>query len=141
MATITGAHAVIYSRDAEADRNFLRDVVGFPFVDVGHGWLIFALPPAEVAVHPAGAGEGHELYLMVDDVDEFISSMTARGVSCSAPRDLRWGLLTHVQLPSGGRLGVYQPRHARPKKRQAGHRRLAGPGQKSARTASRRTKG
>jgi len=114
MAKITGAHAIIYSRDAEADRSFLRDVVGLPFVDVGHGWLIFALPPSEVAVHPADTGETHELYLMVDDVNEFTSSMAARGVACSDPRDLRWGLLTQVQLPSGGTLGVYQPRHARP---------------------------
>jgi hypothetical protein len=114
MVRITGAHAVIYSRDAEADRAFLRDVIGFPFVDVGHGWLIFALPPAEVAVHPEEGGEAHELYLMVDDVSEFMSTMSARGVVCSAPRDLRWGVLTDVQLPSGGTLGVYQPRHARP---------------------------
>jgi catechol 2,3-dioxygenase-like lactoylglutathione lyase family enzyme len=142
MPKITGAHTIIYSRDAEADRAFLRDVVGLPFVDAGHGWLIFALPPAEVAVHPADAGEAHELYLMVDDVDEFISSMAARGVACSPPRDLRWGFLTQVQLPSGGKLGVYQPRHARPmSQKQAGQRRLAGPGKKSARQISRRTKG
>lgn len=114
LVKITGAHAVIYSSDAEADRAFLRDVVGFPFVDVGHGWLIFALPPAEIAVHPAESGEAHELYLMVDDVSEFTSSMAARGVTCSAPQELRWGVLTQVQLPSGGKLGVYQPRHARP---------------------------
>jgi hypothetical protein len=114
MAKITGAHAILYSRDSEADRSFLRDVIGFPFVDVGHGWLIFALPPAEVAVHPADGDERHELYLMVDDVGEFISEMTARGVACSEARDLRWGVLTQVTLPSGAKLGVYQPRHARP---------------------------
>jgi catechol 2,3-dioxygenase-like lactoylglutathione lyase family enzyme len=114
MAKITGAHAIIYSRNAEADRGFLRDILGFPFVDVGHGWLIFGVPPAEVAVHPADDDESHQLYLMVDDVHAFISSMAARGVACSAAQDLRWGLLTQVTLPSGGTLGVYQPRHARP---------------------------
>ena len=126
MAKITGAHAIIYSRNAEADRGFLRDVLGFPFADVGQGWLIFGLPPAEVAVHPADDGESHELYLMVDDVHAFMSSMAARGVACSAARDLRWGVLTQVTLPSGGKLGVYQPRHARPttqrRSRPAGHR-------------------
>jgi hypothetical protein len=114
MHKIIGSHAIIYSRDSEADRSFLRDVIGFPFVDAGHGWLIFVLPPAEVAIHPADADEGHELYLMVDDVSEFISAMAARGVACSEARDLRWGVLTQVTLPSGGKLGVYQPRHARP---------------------------
>ena len=140
---IFGAHVIIYSRDAEADRAFLRDTLGFSSVDAGHGWLIFALPPAEVAVHPAEADEAHELYLMVNDVSDFTESMAARGVACSALRDLRWGLLTHVQLPSGGKLGVYQPRHVRPtpQKRQAGPRRVAGPGKKSARATDRRTKG
>lgn len=143
MAKITGAHAIIYSRDAEADRAFLREVLSFPFVDVGQGWLIFAVPPAEVAVHPTDGEECHELYLMVDDVHGFISSMTARGVACSAPQDLRWGVLTQLTLPSGGRLGVYEPRHARPPAQRHGKAR---PGRatrktKSAGTASRRTKG
>jgi hypothetical protein len=111
---IIGAHAILYSRSAEADRAFLRDVVGFPSVDVGHGWLIFALPPAEVAVHPTEGEEAHELYLMVEDVEAFVAGMAARGVTCSPVRDLRWGILTEVSLPSGARLGVYQPRHARP---------------------------
>ena len=114
MAKISGAHAIIYSRNPEADRGFLRDVLGFPFVDVGQGWLIFALPPAEVAVHPAEHDGTHELYLMVDDVHGFISAMAARDVACSAARDLRWGVLTHLTLPSGAKLGVYEPRHARP---------------------------
>ena len=120
MARITGAHVVIYSRDPDADREFLRDVIGFPAVDAGHGWLIFALPPAEVAVHPADDTSAHELYLMVDDVVAFMSSMAARGIACSAAHDLRWGVLTRVTLPSGATLGVYEPRHPRPDPEAAG---------------------
>lgn len=140
MAKITGAHTIIYSRNPEADRGFLRDVAGFPFVDVGQGWLIFGLPPAEVAVHPADDDESHELYLMVDDVHGFISSMAARGVACTAARDLRWGILTQVTLPSGAKLGVYQPRHARPKaqRRSSADRPRATRKAKSARAAGRR---
>ena len=112
---IIGAHAIIYSTNAEADREFLRDVLGFPNVDVGHGWLIFGLPPAEVAVHPAEADEElHELYLMCDDVEAFVADMTSRGVVCGPIHSQPWGALTHIALPSGGKLGVYQPRHARP---------------------------
>ncbi|MEZ5293793.1 MAG: hypothetical protein R2745_22105 [Vicinamibacterales bacterium] len=114
MPTITGAHVVIYSTDPDADRTFLRDVAGFPHVDAGHGWLIFALPPAEVAVHPADGDGGHEFYLMVDDVGGFVADMAARGVACTEPQVLRWGVLTHLTLPSGSRLGVYEPRHPRP---------------------------
>ena len=113
--TITGAHAIIYSRDADADRAFLRDVLKFPHVDVGHGWLIFGLPPAEVAVHPGEENDRHEFYLMCDDVEAFVGEMQSRGVACSPVQALGWGMLTQVQLPGGGRLGVYQPRHARPK--------------------------
>ena len=111
---ITGAHTIIYSNDAEADRAFFRDVLSFPHVDVGHGWLIFALPPGEVAVHPADADQRHELYLMVDNVAEFVVEMKARGVACTAPNDQRWGIITQLTLPGGGTLGVYEPRHARP---------------------------
>jgi len=111
---LTGAHAIIYSADAEADRAFFRDVLELENVDVGGGWLIFALPPAEMAVHPAPANGRHELYLMCDDVAAFVSEMKKRGVSCSAVTDQGWGLLTEVTLPGGGKLGVYQPRHARP---------------------------
>jgi hypothetical protein len=108
--------------------------------------LIFGLPPAEVAVHPADDDESHELYLMVDDVHGFISSMTARGVACTAARDLRWGVLTQVTLPSGGKLGVYEPRPARParpaaQRRSSANRRRATRKTKSAGTASRRTRG
>jgi hypothetical protein len=114
MTKLIGAHVIIYSRDAEADRSFLRDVVGFPSVDAGHGWLIFALPTSEVAVHPSDDASAHELYLMVDDVAGFMASMAARGVACSAARDLRWGVLTRLTLPSGATLAVYEPRHPRP---------------------------
>jgi hypothetical protein len=111
---ITGAHAIIYSRNADADRAFLRDVLGFPHVDVGGGWLIFGLPPSEVAVHP-DADDSHELYLMTDDVTALIGSMQAKGVACDPPSMQPWGLLTSVAMPGGSKLGIYEPRHARPK--------------------------
>lgn len=113
MALISGAHMIVYSANGEADRAFLRDVVGLPHVDVGHGWLIFALPASEIAVHPAETG-GHGIYLMVDDVAAFVAQMADRGVPCTAPQDQGWGVLTELSLPGGGKLGVYQPRHARP---------------------------
>jgi hypothetical protein len=112
---ITGAHSIVYSKSADADRAFLRDVLGLPSVDVGEGWLIFGLPPAEVAVHPASKNDVHELYLMCDDVDAFVLSMEKRHVKCTPVQNLGWGLLTKLTLPGGGVLGVYQPRHARPK--------------------------
>jgi len=114
METITGAHMILYSANADADRAFLRDVLGFPHVDVGQGWLIFALPSSEIAIHPAEQGGEHEIYLMVDDVKAFVATMTTRGVGCTEPRDQGWGVLTSLTLPGGGRLGVYEPRHARP---------------------------
>ena len=110
---IVGAHSIIYSTNPEADREFLRDVIGMPNVDVGGGWLIFGLPPAELAVHP-GENEVHEFYLMCDDVEGFMADMTSRGVVCGPLHQQPWGALTHIVLPSGGKLGVYQPRHARP---------------------------
>jgi hypothetical protein len=111
---ITGAHSIIYSTDADADRTFLRDVLGLGGVDVGGGWLIFGLPPSEVAVHPADANGDHELYLLCDDAAAFVADMQARGVACGPVMDRGWGLLTEVTLPGGGKLGVYEPRHARP---------------------------
>src|ERR1051325_4670501 len=111
---ITGAHAILYSKDAEADRDFLKDVLGFPHVDAGGGWLIFGLPPAEVAVHPGAKNSVHELYLMTDDVDGFVASMKKRRVKCSPITQQGWGRLTQVTLPGGGKLGVYQPRHKSP---------------------------
>lgn len=110
---INGAHIVIYSKDMEADRAFLKDVLGFRHVDVGHGWLIFALPQAEAAVHPAEA-ESHELFLMCDDLDAEIRRLQSHSIACEEPDQLSWGRMTHIRLPGGGRLGLYQPRHARP---------------------------
>ena len=108
---ISGAHVILYSRDAEADREFIRDVLGFPHVDAGHGWLIFQLPPAEVAVHPAQAA-AHELYLMCDDIEETLAVLAARGAAVPAERiEERWGIVATITLPSGAPLSLYQPRH------------------------------
>jgi catechol 2,3-dioxygenase-like lactoylglutathione lyase family enzyme len=109
---VFGAHVVVYSRDAEADRAFLRDVMGFAAVDAGHGWLLFALPPSEVAVHPAETNGRHELYLMCDDVRAEIRALEEKGIRCSELHEERWGSVTMVELPGGGELGLYQPRHA-----------------------------
>jgi hypothetical protein len=111
---ITGAHSIIYSTNPDADRAFLRDVLGLPNVDAGHGWLIFGLPPSEVAVHPGEKNNVHEFYLICDDVKALTAEMARRGVACSEVQDMRWGLLTHISLPGGGKLGIYEPRHARP---------------------------
>jgi hypothetical protein len=111
---ITGAHSVIYSSNPEADRAFLRDVLKLPNVDAGGGWLIFGLPPAEVAVHPADRNDRHELYLMCDDIEALVASMKQKKIACAPVADRGWGLLTQLTLPGGGKLGVYQPRHARP---------------------------
>lgn len=111
---INGAHAIIYSTDPDADRGFLRDVLKLTHVDVGGGWLIFGLPPSEVAVHPAERSGAHELYLMCDDVEAFVAAMAKHGIAAGPVKNQGWGLLTDVTLPGGGKLGVYQPRHARP---------------------------
>ena len=112
---IIGGHSIIYSKNPEADRAFLRDILRLSNVDVGGGWLIFGLPPAEVAVHPSEKNDVHEFYLMTDDVAAFIAEMKTSGIACGPVRNLGWGVLTEVTLPGGGKLGVYQPRHARPK--------------------------
>jgi catechol 2,3-dioxygenase-like lactoylglutathione lyase family enzyme len=108
---INGAHVIVYSKDAEADRLFFRDILGFHSVDAGHGWLIFALPPAEAAFHPAETNGAHELYLMCDDVAAEIARLCEKGIDCSGVHEERWGSLTQVRLPGGGRLGLYQPKH------------------------------
>jgi catechol 2,3-dioxygenase-like lactoylglutathione lyase family enzyme len=108
---IFGAHVVVYSKDAEADRAFLRDVLRFPSVDAGHGWLIFALPPAEVAVHPAGENNRAELYLMCDDLNAEMAALGSKGVRCSEVQEERWGSIAKIPLPGGGHLGLYQPKH------------------------------
>jgi catechol 2,3-dioxygenase-like lactoylglutathione lyase family enzyme len=111
---ITGAHVVLYSTNAQADRAFLRDVLEFPYVDAGNDWLIFALPPAEVAVHPAEADNAHELFLMCDDVEALVGQMSERGVACSDLQQERWGRITYLTLPGGAALGVYEPAHPSP---------------------------
>lgn len=108
---ITGAHVIVYSRDADADRAFFRDVLEYPHVDAGGGWLIFKLPPGEVAVHPAESVGSQELYLMCDDVNATVEQLAAKGVSCGPVSDQGWGLLTSIRLPGGGELGLYEPRH------------------------------
>jgi catechol 2,3-dioxygenase-like lactoylglutathione lyase family enzyme len=111
---ITGLHAVIYTRDAAADRAFFRDVLGLPAVDAGEGWLIFAVPASEMACHPADSSGKQELYLMCDDVRAEIDRLGQHGIACRAVSDEGWGLLTSVRLPGGGDLGLYQPRHPIP---------------------------
>ncbi|MCW2690446.1 MAG: hypothetical protein JWR37_5336 [Mycobacterium sp.] len=109
---ITGAHAIIYSEAADEVRAFIRDVLEFRSVDAGGGWLVFALPPAELAVHPT-EGEGqHELYLVCDDIDATIAELTAKGVKFKPVTEQRWGRLTSIKLPGGSELGLYQPSHA-----------------------------
>ena len=111
---INGAHVIIYSKDAEADRAFFKDVLAFHSVEVGGGWLIFALPPAEVACHPGEANDQHELYLMCEDLKATMAALDAKGIKCTDVQEPRWGILTTIKLPGGGRLGLYQPKHARP---------------------------
>ena len=108
---INGAHVVLYSKDAEADRAFFRDVLKFPSVDAGHGWLIFALPPSEAAFHDSDKNDRHELYLMCDDLAAEIAALGAKGVRCSEVHKERWGSITRIQLPGGSQLGLYEPTH------------------------------
>jgi hypothetical protein len=138
---IIGAHSIIYSTKPADDRAFLRDVMRMPHVDVGDGWLIFGLPPAEVAVHPSSKNDLHEFYLMCDDVDAFVAAMKKRQVACAPVQDMGWGRLTQVTLPGGGKLGVYEPRHARPQAMAAAGKPSPAAARKPspARTASART--
>jgi catechol 2,3-dioxygenase-like lactoylglutathione lyase family enzyme len=117
---IIGSHFVLYSKDAEADRAFFRDVLGFRHVDAGGGWLIFAMSPAEAAIHPLEGGpdqkSGHEMlngemYLMCDDLEAFMNNLKETGVQCSNVETARWGTTTKVKLPSGSSIGLYQPKH------------------------------
>jgi catechol 2,3-dioxygenase-like lactoylglutathione lyase family enzyme len=108
---IYGSHLVLTSRDADADRAFLKDVLGFEHVDAGGGWLIFGLPPSEMAVHPAD-GAGAELYLMCDGLSAEMTRLEALGVRCSEVEEARWGSVTKIRLPGGGEVGLYEPRHA-----------------------------
>lgn len=111
---INGAHLILYSSDAEADRAFLRDVLRLPHVDVGAGWLIFGLPPAEVAVHPAERSGEHQFFFMCENIEDLVRSIRAAGVSCSAISEHEWGRLVQITLPGGGEVGAYEPKHARP---------------------------
>ena len=109
---INGTHMILYSRDAEADRAFLRDVLEYPHVDAGGGWLMFKAPPAELAIHPTDDAAVHELYLMCDDIESTMRELGEKGVVFSkAVSDEGWGLLTSITLPGGGELGLYEPRH------------------------------
>jgi hypothetical protein len=109
---INGAHAMIFSRETEAVRAFLRDTLEFPSVDAGGGWLIFALPPAELAAHPTEGDLHHELYLMCDDIQTTVEELTGKGVEFTGPvSDEGFGLVTAIKLPGGGELGLYEPRH------------------------------
>jgi catechol 2,3-dioxygenase-like lactoylglutathione lyase family enzyme len=112
---ITGAHVVLYTRDVEADRAFLRDTLGLDWIDAGGGWLIFALPPAELAAHATEAEPYHELYLMCDDINTTVAELKAKGVEFTEGiHEQRWGLTTELRLPGGGRLALYEPRHPQP---------------------------
>ena len=111
---INGAHIIVYSKNAEADRNFFRDVLRFSSVDAGHGWLIFGLPKAELAFHPARTNDRHELYFMCDNLKTEIEALRAKGVDCSLVAEERWGSVTKILLPGGGEIGLYQPKHPRP---------------------------
>ncbi|MES2376072.1 MAG: extradiol dioxygenase [Bacteroidota bacterium] len=111
---ITGAHSIIYSSDAAADTEFFKNILKLGHVDAGRGWLIFGLPPSEIAFHPSAENGESEFYLMCDDIHQFIEKMTMQNVSCSPVESMRWGNLTYLTLPGGGKLGVYEPKHARP---------------------------
>jgi len=108
---ITGAHIIVYSKDAEADREFFRDVLKFPAVDAGHGWLIFALPPAEAAFHPDEKNDRQELYFMCDDLKSTMASLQAKKVQCSEVHEERWGSVTSFMLPGGSKIGLYRAKH------------------------------
>ena len=110
---ISGAHVIVYSKNADADRAFFRDVLGFKSVDAGHGWLIFALPPAEAAFHPGEENGVHELYLMCDDLKSEMASLAKKNVTCSEIQEERWGSITKMRLPRGGDVHLYQPKDAK----------------------------
>ncbi len=109
---ISGAHVIVYSKNAEADSAFFRDVLGFKSVDAGHGWLIFALPPAEAAFHPPDENGVHELYFMCGDLKAEMASLAKKDVECSEVQEERWGSITKMRLPGGGEVGLYQPKHS-----------------------------
>ncbi|GAC1499565.1 MAG: hypothetical protein NVS1B6_05640 [Steroidobacteraceae bacterium] len=111
---ISGAHVMIFTRDEDADRAFLRDVLEIPCIDAGGGWLIYKLPPTELGIHGGPENEVHKLYLMCNDLDETIVSLERKGVDCSEPFSASWGRATSISLPGGGKLGLYEPSHEHP---------------------------
>jgi catechol 2,3-dioxygenase-like lactoylglutathione lyase family enzyme len=108
---ISGAHVVVYTKNAEADRAFFRDVLRLKSVDAGHGWLIFALPPAEAAFHPSDESSAHEFYFMCESLKAEMDSLAKKGVKCSKVEEARWGSITKIRLPGGGEIGLYEPKH------------------------------
>lgn len=115
---INGAHVIVYSKDPEADRAFFRDVLKFPCVDAGHGWLIFAMPPLEAAFHDSEKNDQHELFLMCDDLAATLRDLKSKRVKVSEVSEQRWGRLATLALPGGGKIGIYQPKHPSPLKPQ-----------------------
>jgi catechol 2,3-dioxygenase-like lactoylglutathione lyase family enzyme len=113
---INGAHVVIYTKDAEADRAFFRDVLKLSSVDAGHGWLIFAMPPAEAAFHDSDNNDWQELYFMCDDISETLKDLESKNVKVSDVNEQRWGRLATFTLPGGGKIGIYEPKHPSPLK-------------------------
>ena len=111
---ITGTHTILYSTNPEADKNFLLNVLHLTNVDVGHGWLIFGLPPSEIAVHPSDNNGQTELFLLCDNIQHFMQRMAEEKIPCDPVQNQRWGYLTYLTLPGGGKLGVYEPLHERP---------------------------
>ncbi len=111
---IIGAHSIIYSKDPEKDRSFFQKILKLPFVDVGEGWLIFGLPPSEIAFHPSDENDMHEFFLMCDNIESFILQMKKANINCTPVQNQGWGLLSQLTLPGGGKLSIYQPRHTRP---------------------------
>jgi predicted enzyme related to lactoylglutathione lyase len=133
---INGVHALIYARDAEKARAFFRDVLDWPHVDAGHGWLIFAMPPSEVGVHPImeGDSQSHQLYLMCEDIKQAVAALEKQGIQCAPIQDAGFGIMTSFELPGGGPLGMYQPRHpiaAGKKKRKPATKKATKPGSRS----------
>lgn len=108
---ITSAHIIIYSTDAEADRAFFRDVLKYPHVDAGGGWLIFKMPPTELAVHPDNENGTHELHFICDDIGSTLRDLAAKGVEHGDVTDQGWGWMSSFTLPGGGKVGIYQPKH------------------------------
>ncbi len=111
---ITGSHTIILSKNPQADRAFFKEVLHLSHVDAGEGWLIFALPPSEVAIHPHKRNNVHQFYLICDDIEGFMREMAQHGIACDPIVETGWGLLTYLSLPGGGKLGAYEPKHARP---------------------------